>query len=116
MYTQGGRPMRNFLTVIAMAALTLGLCGSALAQDSFYKGKTIRVIVGGSAGGGYDAYTRVLSRHMGKHIPGNPTFVVDNMPGAGSIISANYTYKVARPDGLTLCHFIGGIILQQVLG
>ena len=108
--------MRNFLTVIAMAALTLGLCGSALAQDSFYKGKTIRVIVGGSAGGGYDAYTRVLSRHMGKHIPGNPTFVVDNMPGAGSIISANYTYKVARPDGLTLCHFIGGIILQQVLG
>jgi len=99
-----------------MAALALGLCGSALAQDSFYKGKTIRVIVGGSAGGGYDAYTRVLSRHMGKHIPGNPTFVVDNMPGAGSIISANYTYKVARPDGLTLCHFIGGIILQQVLG
>lgn len=103
-----------FLHTITAA---IGLCFSfhAAAQDAFFKGKTIRIIVGGSAGGGYDAYTRVISRHMGRHIPGSPSFVVDNMPGAGSIISANHLYKVARPDGLTLCHFIGGIILQQVL-
>jgi len=74
------------------------------------------MIVGGSAGGGYDTYTRTIARHLGKHIPGNPAFVVENMTGAGSIISANHVYKVARPDGLTICHFIGGIILQQALG
>lgn len=88
----------------------------AFAQDPFYRNKTVRIIVGGSAGGGYDTYTRAIARHLGKHIPGNPTFVVDNMTGAGSIIAANYVYKVSKPDGLTMCHFIGGIILQQVLG
>ncbi|MGH7927368.1 MAG: hypothetical protein ACREQV_06210 [Candidatus Binatia bacterium] len=96
--------------------VALSLAGSSAAQDSFYTGKTIRIVVGGSAGGGYDTYTRVLARHMGEHIPGNPTFVVENMTGAGSIIAANHVYNVAKPDGLTLCHFIGGIILQQVLG
>ena len=89
---------------------------AASAQEPFYKNKTVRIIVGGSAGGGYDTYTRAIARHLGKHIPGNPTFVVENMTGAGSIIAANYVYKVAKPDGLTMCHFIGGIILQQVLG
>src|SRR5262245_61660502 len=64
----------------------------------------------------YDTYTRAIARHIGKHIPGNPTFVVENMTGAGSIIAANYVYKVAKPDGLTMCHFIGGTMLQQVLG
>ena len=88
----------------------------ALAQDAFYKGKTVRVIVGASAGGGYDTYSRTLARHMGKHIPGNPTLVVDNMPGAGFLISANYMYKIAKPDGLTIGHFIGGLFLQQLLG
>ena len=88
----------------------------AFAQEPFYRNKTVRIIVGGSAGGGYDTYTRAIARHLGKHIPGNPTFVVDNMTGAGSIIAANYVYKVSKPDGLTMCHFIGGIILQQVLG
>lgn len=86
-----------------------------LAQANFYEGKTIRFIVGFSAGGGYDAYTRTIARHMGKHVPGNPVFVVDNMPGAGSLISANYTYKVAKPDGITIGHFIGGLFLQQLL-
>lgn len=102
----------------ACAALVLlfGIWSQASAQDNFYKGKTIRIVVGGSAGGGYDTYSRTIARHWGKHIPGNPSFVVDNMPGAGSIISANHVYKVARPDGLTLCHPVGGIILQNVLG
>ncbi len=85
------------------------------AQDSFYKGKTVRIIVGAAAGGGYDTYSRTIARHMGKHIPGNPTIVVDNMPGAGFLIAANYMYKAAKPDGLTIGHFIGGLFLQQFL-
>jgi len=85
------------------------------AQEPFYKGKTIRIIVGASAGGGYDTYSRTIARHMGKHIPGNPTIIVENMPGAGFLISANYMYKVAKPDGLTIGHFIGGLFLQQFL-
>ena len=86
------------------------------AQEGFYKGKTIRVIVGAAAGGGYDTYSRTISRHLGKHIPGDPAIVVDNMPGAGFLISANYMYKIAKPDGLTIGHFIGGLFLQQLLG
>ena len=88
----------------------------AHAQDSFYKGKTVRIIVGAAAGGGYDTYSRTLARHMGKHIPGNPTLIVENMPGAGFLISANHMYAVAKPDGLTIGHFIGGLFLQQLLG
>ena len=104
--------------IAACAALVLlfGISSQASAQDNFYKGKTIRIVVGGSAGGGYDTYSRTIARHWGKHIPGNPSFVVDNMPGAGSIISANHVYKVSKPDGLTMCHPVGGILLQNVLG
>jgi len=86
------------------------------AQDNFYKGKTIRIVVGFSAGGGYDVYARAIARHMGRHIPGNPGIVVENMPGAASMISANHLYRVAKPDGLTIGHFIGGLFLQQLLG
>ena len=88
----------------------------AHAQESFYKGKTIRLIVGLAPGGGYDLYARVIARHMGKHIPGNPTIVVENMTGAGSIIAGNYIYKAAKPDGLTIGHILGGLFLQQLLG
>ena len=104
--------------IAACAALVLlfGISSQASAQDNFYKGKTIRIVVGGSAGGGYDTYSRTIARHWGKHIPGNPSFVVDNMPGAGSIISANHVYKGSKPDGLTMCHPVGGILLQNVLG
>jgi tripartite-type tricarboxylate transporter receptor subunit TctC len=87
-----------------------------LGQDNFYKGKTIRLIVGLAPGGGFDAYSRVIARHMGKHIPGNPTTVVDNMPGAASLLAANYVYKAAKPDGLTIGNFVGGLTLQQILG
>jgi tripartite-type tricarboxylate transporter receptor subunit TctC len=82
----------------------------------FYEGKSIRIVVGAAAGGGYDTYARVIARHMGRHIPGNPSIVVENMAGAGSLIAANHTFKVAKPDGLTIGHFIGGLILQQVMG
>ena len=110
--------MQAFLTAILMVSVASILCKSdpAFAQANFYEGKSVRIIVGFSAGGGYDAYTRALARHMGKHIPSNPAIVVENMAGAGSMIAANYSYKAARPDGLTIGHFIGGLFLQQLLG
>jgi tripartite-type tricarboxylate transporter receptor subunit TctC len=90
---------------------------SARAQEPFYQGKTIRLIVGlAPGGGGYDLYSRTIARQMGKHIPGNPTVVVENMDGAGSLIAANYMYKAAKPDGLTIGHILGGLFLQQLLG
>lgn len=104
------------LTGILVGLLLIAGAEEVFAQANFYEGKTIRFIVGFSAGGGYDAYTRTIARHMGKHVPGNPVFVVDNMAGAGSLISANYVYKAAKPDGLTIGHFIGGLFLQQLLG
>ena len=90
--------------------------GKANAAEEFYKGKSIRIVVGFSAGGGFDTYARAISRHMSKHIPGNPSVLVENMTGAGSLIAANHVYKVAKPDGLTIGHFIGGFFLGQVLG
>jgi tripartite-type tricarboxylate transporter receptor subunit TctC len=106
---------RNIGYLAILLSLFLGLA-LANAQTPFYQGKTVRIIVGASAGGGYDTYSRTIARHMGKHIPGNPSIVVDNMPGAGFLISANYMYRVAKPDGLTIGHFIGGLFLQQLLG
>jgi tripartite-type tricarboxylate transporter receptor subunit TctC len=112
-----GEDMRHApLNLLAFFLVGTLSASAALAQDGFYKGKTVRIIVGASAGGGYDTYSRTIARHMGKHIPGNPGFVVDNMPGAGFLISANHMYKVAKPDGLTIGHFIGGLFLQQLLG
>jgi tripartite-type tricarboxylate transporter receptor subunit TctC len=89
---------------------------AAQSAEEFYRNKTMRIVVGFSAGGGFDTYSRTIARHMAKHIPGNPTIVVENMPGAGSLIAANYLYKIAKPDGLTVGNFIGGLFLGQVLG
>jgi len=82
--------MKNSARFIALL-LALGFASAgdrAFAQANIFEGKTIRFIVGFSAGGGYDTYTRLISRHLGKHVPGNPVFVVDNMAGAGSLPSA----------------------------
>jgi len=107
----------RFGALVAVSLIALAMVArEAQSASPFYEGKTIRVIVGASAGGGYDTYSRVIARHLGKHIAGNPTLVVENMPGAGTLISANYVYKVAKPDGLMIGHFIGGLILQQLLG
>jgi len=107
---------KRLLVVLAVSALVSWAANATLAQEPFYKGKTIRVVVATSAGGGFDAYTRMITRHMGKFVPGNPAFVVENMPGAGHLIGANHIYKVAKPDGLTLGHFQGGLFLYQVFG
>ena len=107
---------KRMLVAFAVSALVSWSANATLAQEPFYKGKTIRVVVATSAGGGFDAYTRMMTRHMGKFVPGNPAFVVENMPGAGHLIGANHIYKVAKPDGLTLGHFQGGLFLYQVFG
>ena len=102
--------------LILVTLLIGGLAFAASPDDGFYKGKTIRLIVAFSAGGGYDTYSRTIARHLGKHIPGNPAVVVDNMTGAGGIIHANYMFKQARPDGLTIGNNSGGLFLQQIMG
>jgi tripartite-type tricarboxylate transporter receptor subunit TctC len=99
----------------AAVVLSLAVFQVASAQD-FYKDKTIRFIVGQAAGGGYDTYTRTVARFMGKHIPGNPAIVVDNMTGAGSLAAANYVYGNAKPDGLTVGNWNSAFVLNQALG
>ncbi len=94
--------MRRRLSCLAMVAAVAAPAGSLLAQDTaaqFYKGRQITVIVGSSAGGGYDIYARLLARHMPKYIPGNPGVVVTNMPGAGSNTAAAYLFNTAPKDG-----------------
>ena len=82
---------------------------------SFYEGKTIRLLVGFSAGGGYDTYARAIARHIGKHIPGNPDIIVQNMTGAGSLVAANHLYNQAKPDGLTLGSWNSAHLLFEAL-
>jgi tripartite-type tricarboxylate transporter receptor subunit TctC len=92
--------MRNAgRAAMCIAPLFLSLPGSAQAQDSFYAGKTLKIIVGFPPGGGYDVYARVLAKYLPQHIPGAPTVIVSNMPGAGSLTLANYIYNVAPKDG-----------------
>jgi tripartite-type tricarboxylate transporter receptor subunit TctC len=103
-----------------MASLLVSLCatgaGRAASDESFYRGKTVRMIVAFAPGGGFDTYTRAIGRHIGKHIPGNPAVSVENMTGAGGFIQANHMYQQARPDGLTIGNNIGGLVLQQIMG
>ena len=101
-----------------MAGLVvMATIAAAQAQPApFYKDKTIRIVVGFTSGGLYDQYARILSRTMGKHIPGNPNIIVQNMPGAGSLSATNYVFGVAKPDGLTLGMTGSGIYLDQLLG
>jgi putative tricarboxylic transport membrane protein len=106
---------QSLAAMMAMACLWSARIGYAASDDNFYRGKTIRLIVAFSAGGGYDAYSRTIGRHLGKHIPGNPTVVVENMTGAGGIIHANFMYQ-AKPDGLIIGNNAGGLILQQIMG
>jgi tripartite-type tricarboxylate transporter receptor subunit TctC len=103
------------LSALTMFVLTLTASG-AHADDPFYRGKTISLIVGSNTSGGYDTYGRLLARHMGKHIAGHPTFVVQNMPGAGGLRSANHLYNVAAKDGSVLGIFDQAVFLDQLLG
>ena len=86
------------------------------AQANFFQGKSIRVVRGGQPGDLYDLWTRLIAQYLGKHISGNPGVTVQNMPGAGSVIAANYVYNVAKPDGLTLGSLNSGIYMDQLIG
>jgi tripartite-type tricarboxylate transporter receptor subunit TctC len=100
-------------------ALTLVLAGLAAAparaQDDFYKGKTVNIVVGFTAGGGYDVNARTVARHLGKHIPGNPNVIVQNMPGAGSLQSVRYLDATAPKDGTVTTVFNPGLITQSIV-
>ena len=98
------------------ALLRIGTGQNLHAQEAYFKGKQIRIVVGLSSGGGYDRAARLLARHMGKYIPGNPDLVVQNMPGAGSVTAANYVWGVAKPDGLTLLAPHNNFYLTQLSG
>ena len=105
---------RIFAIIWIVIVLTV-TSGIAFAAAPYYEGKAIRVVVGFSAGGGYDLYARALGRHLGKHIPGAPAIIVENMPGAGSLISANYLFQdgqARRPHHRPLQ---AGLFVSQVL-
>ena len=104
------------LIVPVILSFTVHVSLAYAETHDFYKGKTIRIVVGFTAGGAFDVYSRTIARYMGQHIPGNPTIIVDNMTGAGSLVAANHIYKAANPDGLSVGNFIGGLFVGQVLG
>jgi tripartite-type tricarboxylate transporter receptor subunit TctC len=96
--------------------VNLVFSATSYAQAPFYQGKSIRLIAGTQAGSLADLWPRLIADHMGKHIAGNPSIVVQNMPGAGGVIAANYVYNVAKPDGLTLGSFTPSIYMDQIVG
>jgi len=105
--------------VAASALLVIALFAPLLlkadAVSDFYAGRQVRLLIGYSAGGGYDTYARLLARHLGKHIPGNPTVVPQNMPGAGSLTLANFLYNVAPKDGSVIGTFARGMAMEPLL-
>ena len=108
-------------TIGALLVLATCLCHFAFterlsAQEPFYKGKSIRLVVGSTPGGFYDRWARIFAKYMPKYIVGNPDIVVQNMPGAGSLVAANYVYNVAKPDGLTLGMVQYNIYMDQLVG
>ncbi len=107
------------LAVVAAAAVLAQGTTAARAADpvaDFYSGKNVQLVIGYAPGGGYDIYARALARHMARHIPGNPSIVVQNMPGAGSIKAANYLYNIAPKDGTAFGGFSRGAFLDPLLG
>ena len=100
----------------AVLLLLLLWSPAVLAQSPFYEGKTIRIIVGYPAGTTHDTWARLAAQYMSRHIPGNPSFIVQSMAGAGSMVAANYVYSIAKPDGLTLGTFNAALYFEQLIG
>jgi len=109
------RVKQTLFVIGVLAVLALATSDTSIAAP-FYEGKTVRITVGFSAGGGFDLWARVVARHIGKHIPGNPTVIVENITGAGGLIQTTQLFKATKPDGLTIGHVNGGLILGQMLG
>jgi len=108
--------IKGFILLTLYLLIPLSLPAPALAQAPFYQGKTMKIVVGYLSGDSHDQLARVTARHIGKHIPGSPDTIVQNMPGAGSIITANYVYGVAKPDGLTLGSISPALYFEQLTG
>ena len=114
--------MRACADALAASVLTTLVCtlaAPALAQSSveaFYKGRTVELVVGTLPGGGYDLYGRLVARYLGRHIPGQPTVIVRNMPGAGHLRMANWLYNAAPRDGTVLATTPQSIAIEQALG
>ena len=101
-------------SVVACGAAAAGAPRNLLAQsaaENFFRGKSIRLLVGTTTGGGYDLVARLLAAHMGRHVPGNPAFVVENMTGAGSLAMMNYLYNRAPRDGTVMGVPLNGVVL-----
>jgi tripartite-type tricarboxylate transporter receptor subunit TctC len=109
---------RFILALVAIGTLAIAAPERAQAQSvaDFYRGKTITLLIGYTSGGGYDLYARVLSRHMGRYIPGNPTVLPQNMPGAGSLRVAGFLYSAAPKDGTTIGMFGRGVAIEPLIG
>src|SRR6201991_173365 len=107
----------SWCAVVAVAAMVLSRGHGAAAQpmDQFFARKTVTITIGYTAGGSYDLYGRMVARHLGKHIPGQPTLIAQNMPGAGSLKAANYLYEVAPKDGTALGVVVESAALEQAL-
>lgn len=105
----------RFLALFGLIAAAVPSTVAAQANDDFYKGRTIAVVVPSGASGGYDSYARLLARHMGRHIPGKPNFVVQNMPGSAGVRAADYLFHVAPQDGTALGMLEQALYLRQVL-
>lgn len=98
------------------ASLWLAVLPLSAVADDFYKDRTLTFIIGSAPGGGYDAYSRLVASHLGRHIGGQPAIVPQNVPGAGSIRAANYLYSFASKDGTTIGMVDEAILLNQILG
>src|SRR3954470_24017648 len=106
----------RWTAAMAVTAMFAGAPAHADAVADFYRGKQIDLVVGSGPSGGYDIYARLLARHFGDVIPGNPKVVVQNMPGAGSLRAVNYLYNVAPKDGSVVAHFARNMPLMGILG
>jgi len=107
--------MKNLRSmIVCIAALLILATGTWAADAPFYKGKTIRIVVGYSPGGGFDTFSRLVGRNLGAHLPGNPSVIVVNMPGAASMVAANRVYAMQPGDGLTIVVFSFGVITDLV--
>ena len=107
---------RSRFPLVVMIVLLMTVASVNLAEAQFYKGKSVRVMVGTTPGGGFDLWARVVARHIGRHIPGTPVVVVENIPGAGHLVMTNQFAKATKADGLSIAYVNGGLILAQMLG
>lgn len=111
------RKLDNKTRILTMAAALFAAAPTfAQTTEEFYKNTPLRIIVGYDNGGGYDVYARILARHLGRHLPGNPSVIVQNMPGAGSLVAVNYLYNLAPKDGSTIGTFARNMPVLAVLG